>query len=115
MPSLRRPAHRAGHAARLLPAAVIPAAAIVLALAAGCKPKASGAQCEQLLDRYAELVVTERFADAGATQIKAEREREKSEARGDDAFKNCSSEVSRAEFDCAMRAPSADAVEKCLE
>jgi hypothetical protein len=106
VPSLKR----AGHAARLLPAVTI-----ALAFAAGCKPKATGEQCEQLLDRYAELVVTERFADAGASQIKAEREREKSEARGDDAFKNCSSEVSRTEFDCAMRAPSADAVEKCLE
>ena len=45
----------------------------------------------------------------------ASSEREKSEARGDDAFKNCSSEVSRAEFDCAMQAPTADAFEKCLE
>jgi hypothetical protein len=89
--------------------------ALALGCWADCKPKASSAQCDQLLDRYAELVVTERFADAGAEQIKAEREREKSEARGDDAFKNCSSEVSRAEFDCAMRAPNADAVEKCLE
>ena len=59
--------------------------------------------------------MTERFADAGPEQIKLEREREKSEARGDDAFKNCSSEVSQSEFDCAMRARSADAVEKCLE
>ncbi len=89
--------------------------AIALALSTGCKPKATGAQCDQLLDRYAQLVVTERFADAGPDQIKSEREREKSEARGDDAFKNCSSEVSQTEFDCAMRAPSADAVEKCLE
>jgi hypothetical protein len=90
-------------------------AAIALASGAGCKPKATGAQCDQLLDRYAQLVVTERFADAGPDQIRAEREREKSEARGDDAFKNCSSEVSQIEFDCAMRATSADAVEKCLE
>ena len=85
------------------------------AAATGCKPKASGAQCDQLLDRYAELVVTEHFADASADQIKAERDREKSEARGDDAFKNCSSEVSQAELECAMHAATADAVEKCLE
>jgi hypothetical protein len=90
-------------------------AALALASSTDCKPKASSAQCDQLLDRYAELVVTERFADAGAEQIKVEREREKREARGDDAFKNCSSEVSKTEFDCAMRAPNADAVEKCLE
>jgi hypothetical protein len=90
----------------------------VLAVAlgsAGCKPKASGAQCDQLLEKYAQLVVTERFADASADQIKTEREREKSEARGDDAFKNCSSEVSQTELACAMSATSADALEKCLE
>jgi len=61
------------------------------------------------------MVVTERFPDASVEQIRSEREREKNEARADDAFKNCSSEVSRAEFECAMRATSADALEKCLE
>jgi hypothetical protein len=61
------------------------------------------------------LVVTAKLPDASAATIDAEREREKAEARGDDAFKNCSSQVSQAEFDCAMRAPNADAFEKCLE
>jgi hypothetical protein len=88
---------------------------IAIACAGGCKPKASVTQCERLLDRYAELVVRERIADASADQIRAERDREKSEARGDDAFKNCSSEVSQVEFDCAMGASTADALEKCLE
>jgi hypothetical protein len=96
-------------------ALVLPFAALVCALSTSCKPKASAAQCDQLLERYAALVVTARFPDASAAQIEAEREREKREARTDDAFKNCSSQVSQAEFDCAMRAASADAFEKCLE
>jgi hypothetical protein len=97
------------------------AATALLALLAGagagasCKPKVSVAQCDQLLDRYAMLVVTAKLPDASTAVIDAEREREKTEARGDDAFKNCSSQVSQAEFDCAMRAPNADAFEKCLE
>jgi hypothetical protein len=96
---------------------VLSFAALACALSASwdCKPKASAAQCDQLLERYAALVVTSRFPDASAAQIEAEREREKREARTDDAFKNCSSQVSQAEFDCAMRATSADAFEKCLE
>ncbi len=81
----------------------------------GCRPKATATQCDQLLDRYAQLVVTEKFPDASTEQIGSERDREKREARGDDAFKNCSSEVSQAEFACAMRAANADAFEKCLE
>jgi hypothetical protein len=103
-----------------VPALTRAAWAAVLAMAsvpsvAGCKPKASAAQCDQLVERYAQLVVTERFPDASAATIQAEQEREKRESRGDDAFKNCSSEVSQPEFDCAMRAPNADVFEKCLE
>jgi len=80
-----------------------------------CKAKASSAQCNQLLDRYAALVVTEKYPDAATAQIDAERAREKGEAHGDDAFKNCSSEVSQSEFDCAIRSANADAFLKCLE
>ncbi len=89
--------------------------ATAAALAPACKPKITAAQCDAVVDRYAQLVVTEKLPDAGPETIKAEQERERGEARGDDAFKNCTSEVSRAEFDCAMRAPTADALEKCLE
>jgi hypothetical protein len=81
----------------------------------GCKAKASSSQCENLIDRYAELVVTEKFPDASAGQVEAERQREKVEARGDDSFKNCPSEVSQVELSCAMQAKTADAFEKCLE
>ena len=59
--------------------------------------------------------MTEKFPDASAGQVEAERQREKVEARGDDAFKNCPSEVSQAELSCAMQAKTADAFEKCLE
>jgi len=90
-------------------------AAFAGAGAAGCKAKASASQCDELLDRYASLVVREKMPDASAATIAEEQKREKTEARSDDAFKNCSSEVSLAEFDCAMRAGTADAFEKCLE
>lgn len=97
----------------LIRSALVLGAAV--AALASCKPKITTAQCDALVDRYAQLVVTEKMPDAGAATIKAEQERERGEARGDDSFKNCTSEVSRAEFDCAMRAPTADALEKCLE
>jgi hypothetical protein len=85
-------------------------------LLAGCRAKATPSQCDQLLDRYATLVVTEKYGqDASAEQIVKLQQYEKSEARSDDAFKNCSSEVSQREFGCAMNAPTADAFEKCLE
>ena len=81
----------------------------------GCKRKVSQAQCDQLLDHFAELVVTERYADAGADTIAAERTRERQEAKNADEFKNCTSEVQQFEHDCAMKAETSDALIKCLE
>ncbi|MGO9834826.1 MAG: hypothetical protein ACLP1X_11455 [Polyangiaceae bacterium] len=95
--------------------AALAATCALAALCVACKTKASTAQCDQMLDRYAALVVTEKYPDAATSQIDAERTREKSEARGDDAFKNCSSEVSQSELECAMRSANAEAFLKCLE
>jgi hypothetical protein len=97
------------------PTFIAAAMALAVVATAACKPKASATQCDQLIDRYAVLVVTEKLPDASPAQIEAEQQRERSEARGDDSFKNCSSEVSQAEFACAMRAQTVDAFEKCLE
>jgi hypothetical protein len=81
----------------------------------GCKPKASQEQCTELLDRYAELVVREKSPDASPEQAKAAHDRERDEARGDDNFKNCHSEVSQPEYSCAMKAATSEQLVKCLE
>lgn len=82
---------------------------------AGCKKKANAKECDALLERFSELAVRERFPDAGAGQLKSEQDREKAEARGDDNFKNCTSEVQAEEFACAMAATNSEALKKCLE
>ena len=88
----------------------------VLSLASGgCKKKVNQAQCEELLDRYASLVVHEKLKDATPEQLKAEQARERDEARSDDDFKNCTAELSTEDYACAMKAATADALEKCLE
>jgi hypothetical protein len=81
----------------------------------GCKKKVTQAQCEQLLDRYATLVVREKIKDAPADVLKAEQLREREAARADDDFKNCTAELSADDYACAMSATTADALEKCLE
>jgi hypothetical protein len=89
---------------------------VVLLLAmTGCRKKVTQAQCDQLLDHFAELVVKERYADAGPDAIAAERARERQEATHADEFKNCTSEVQLDEHACAMRAQSTDAMLKCLD
>jgi hypothetical protein len=92
---------------------------LLLALSAGglwsCKKKVSPKQCEELVDRYAQLYVKQRFPDAGPAEMEAEKDRERGLARSDDAFKNCPSEVQADEHACAMKATSPEALLKCLE
>ncbi|MCL2778703.1 MAG: hypothetical protein FWD73_11925 [Polyangiaceae bacterium] len=87
----------------------------VTPMLASCTKKASPAQCDEMLDRYAELVVKERFGDAGADIVASEQVRERNEAKGDDAFKNCTSGVQLNEHACAMKATTSAALVKCLE
>ncbi len=93
--------------------------ALVLAsavpLLGACKKKVSQQQCDELLDRFATLVVKERIKDASPEMIKAEQERERQEARGDDSFRNCTSEVAPEDYACAMKTESSEAFLKCLE
>jgi hypothetical protein len=93
--------------------AIVFASAIVFA--GGCKQKISQAQCDQLLDHFAELVVKEHFPDAGVDVVVRERTRERQEATNADEFKNCRSEVQTNEHECAMKAQTSDALIKCLE
>jgi hypothetical protein len=80
-----------------------------------CKQKVSQVECEKLVDRFATLVVQERIKDAPPEMIKQEQERERSEAKGDDNFKNCTSEVAPDEYRCAMATSTSNAFLKCLE
>lgn len=88
---------------------------IVTSSIAGCSKKVTPQQCDAIVEHYAELVVRDTKKDASAEEIKAEKERETKEAKSDDAFRNCTSEIEPADYDCAMNASSADALEKCLE
>lgn len=100
-----------GHAAFAIAASF----AVLSSGLSGCKQKIDANQCTALIDRYATLVVRERFPDAPPEQIRAEQEREQREARGDDNFRSCESGITRKEFDCAMAAKETVAFEKCLE
>ena len=107
---------RGGTARRIGITLVLLVASIAtVGVSASCRKKVSQKQCDELLDRFSELVVKERMPDAGAEALAAERVRERGEAKSDDAFKNCTSEVQLDEHACAMKAASSEALIKCLE
>lgn len=89
--------------------------AVVLLALVSCKHRITQAQCDEMLDHYATLVVRAELPDAPPDVIDRERARERSEARGDDSFKNCTAEIEPRDYECAMRAETPDALEKCLE
>ncbi len=86
----------------------------VVALCA-CSKKVSQQQCDALLDHYAELVAKESMPDASAETIKAEQVREREEARADEGFRDCATQLQPAQYRCAMKAQTPDALEACLE
>jgi hypothetical protein len=97
------------------PALALFAVVAIAATTGACKKHVTPDQCDQLLDRYAQFVVTEKAKDATPEAIKAEQAREREEARSDDDFKNCTSELSTEDFACAMAAQTSAALLKCLE
>jgi len=94
---------------------VLLAASLTTVSLLGCSKKVSQPECDQLVEHYASLVVRENNPDASPEVVKAEQERERREAKGDDGFKNCTTEVQRSEFGCAMRSTTSEGVLRCLE
>lgn len=87
-----------------------------MALAGGCARPLSDAECTALLDHYTEqLVKTEN--PGVSQQLVAEKQaaaRQLAMLDPSYEFAECSQAVSRAQFECAMRAPSVDQIEQCL-
>src|SRR5258706_15818031 len=100
---------------RAIALAIIVSAASSSLAATGCRKKVTQPQCDELVDRFATLVVKEKMKDATPEQIKTEQAREREEAKSDDNFRNCTSELSTEDYACAMAATTSDAMMKCLE
>jgi hypothetical protein len=79
-----------------------------------CGKPLSQSECEQLLDHYTDLLVQAYRPESTGPQRIVARASARAKAQRDPAFVQCSREVSRAAFECAMRAVSPDALEQCL-
>jgi hypothetical protein len=92
-------------------------------LATGCHSRtmASAAQCERLLDRYIDLKLSE---DPAAPRLSTEerahlRAKIAMDVLSDSDVKQvkyqCQTEVTAAEYDCAVKAPTSKAWNDCIE
>jgi hypothetical protein len=101
---------------------VLAAAALGTAAAfMGCHRKVTKEDCTAMLDHYLDMVIagdpaTKNLPPAQATAVRdmkrAVKKAEKSYARVE---AQCETEVSRSEYDCAMKADIPDQWEACIE
>jgi hypothetical protein len=83
-------------------------------LLAGCQRPVTNDECDELLDRYVELLAQSDGRDAGSEEILKLQREARLRAGQSTEFARCTQEVSRTQLDCALKAPTADDVERCL-
>jgi hypothetical protein len=71
-------------------------------------------ECEALLLRYVTLLAASDRPETSSAERAHMLEKAKEKAAGDPEMARCGSSVSRAQFNCAMVAPSTDEFERCL-
>jgi hypothetical protein len=86
-----------------------------LALSA-CQKPLEHVECRRLLDRYTEMLVREEEPTATPERVAHTLEQARRAADQDVRFEmaKCPERVPRRSFECAMIAPSVDAIERCL-
>lgn len=87
---------------------------VALAVSSVSCRRLSDTECHQLLSRYLDLLANSDRPDAKQEERQRMHQRADEMAQRDPEFARCSAKVSRAEFECAMAAPTTDAFEQCL-
>ena len=89
-------------------------ACAALAAAAGCQQPLTEAECGTLLDRYVQLLLNTDRGDTTAAERFQLRQETRHKAAADPEFRRCPREVTRTQFDCAMKALNVNDMELCL-
>lgn len=85
-----------------------------LLLLSGCSKPLTGGDCNALLQRYVALLAASDRPETSTSERLHMQEQAKQKSAQDPEFAHCNKSVSRAQFDCAMVAPSTDEFERCL-
>lgn len=88
--------------------------ALSVAATTSCTTPLSDAECESLLVRYSEKLLESDRPDLSREERMRLREKSKLLAGQDPAFRACSDNVGRVNYECAMHAGSVDEIERCL-
>lgn len=85
-----------------------------LCLLVACSRPLDATECNQLLDHYTELLVRQERRGISDEEVERLKQRARTRAAASSDFAQCAAKVSRGQWECAMKAPSVDEVERCL-
>jgi hypothetical protein len=91
-------------------------AAVVATVLSGCGRPVAEEECRTLIERYSELLLKEEEPGANPERVARVQTEARTLAEKSPAFElsSCTKKVSRRSYECAMHAPSVDAIERCL-
>jgi hypothetical protein len=93
----------------------VPVLVLPLMSVTGCERELTEPECEQLLDRYVELLARSRMPDASAESVEQMQSEARERVRSSPRFRDCREFFSRRDFDCAIQeAKTVDELERCL-
>ena len=102
-------------------ATLLLALSAVPALCAGCARHATRAECTAMLDKYIDMEAG-RADDVGrapererAAIVQTKKAQKKAEESYKKALAQCEAEVRTSELDCAMKAPSPESWQACID
>lgn len=90
-------------------------------LLAACNGKVTREQCTEMLDKYLDMTIAQEpsLADLDPAEARAAREMKKAIRRGEPSYKRvhdqCESEITKAEYRCAMKAPTPESWQACID
>jgi hypothetical protein len=93
----------------------------LLASLAACNGKASREQCAEMLDRYLDMTIAAEpdLADLPPAQAHAAREMKRALRKSEPSYarveRQCESEISKSEYRCAMKAPTPEMWQACID
>src|SRR3954470_9222270 len=94
---------------------------VVSFAALACNAKITRAECTDMLDRYIDMTVEGEpgFTELPPAEARAAREMKKALRKGEPSYKRvqeqCEVEISRREYRCAMKAPTPETWQACID
>jgi hypothetical protein len=85
-----------------------------ITLCVGCQRPLTQAECHELLDRYVELLVRSDRPGTTKERVLELKLEAREKARQSAEFQTCPERVARAAYECALKANTADQIERCL-